>query len=223
MKKLAEERLPQRIGLYFFAMVLLSIGVVFNVNADLGVSPINVLPFVTSRITGITLGTASFLIFLSYTLTQILLLRRDFQCMQLTQLLVSALVGVLIDFTAHLLGDFQLPGYVGQLTQLLIGIFLVGCGVALHMKARLITLPPAATVMAITQKLPNGQFHKVKIVFDCTMVALATALSFAFLGNITGIREGTAISALLMGRLLPFINRAAAPALRKLGLEESGK
>jgi len=218
VRLLKEAQLPQRVLLYVFALFLISLGVVFNVNAYLGVSPIAVLPFTTSLIFGLTLGTAAFLVFSLFALAQVLILRREFQWIQLSQVLVSRLVGYFVDFLNMLLGDFRIPGYGGQLLMLAIGIVLVASGVALHMKARLVTLPPAALVAAIAKKL-RSQFHKVKVVVDCSFVAAAAALSFLFLGSVVGIREGTVISAILMGRLIPYINRAAAPVLRKLGFQ----
>jgi len=216
VRLLRDEQLPQRVLLYVFALFLMSLGVVFNVNANLGVSPIAVLPFTASLITGLTLGTSAFLIFSLFTLAQVLILRREFQWIQLSQVFVSRLVGYFVDFLNMLLGDFQIPGYGGQLVMLAIGILFVACGVALHMKARLVTLPPAALVAAIAKKL-RSQFHKVKVVVDCSFVATASVLSLVFLGDVVGIREGTVLSAILMGRLIPYINRVAAPALRTLG------
>ena len=218
--RLKAEKFPQRILLYLFAIAILALGVVLNVNAALGISPIAVLPFVTSRITGLSLGTAAFMIFALFAVAQVLILRREFQWIQLTQIFISRLTGLFVDAWGSLLGDIQFPGgYAGQLAQLLIGTFFVSAGVALHMQARLITLPPAALIAAVTKKLKTVPFFKVKMVMDSTWVVLGALFSFLFMGDIIGIREGTVIAALLTGRLIPLINRISGPVLKKIGIE----
>ena len=219
-RRILTEQFPQRVLLYFFAIAVLALGVVLNVNAALGISPIAVLPFVSSRITGLSLGTAAFLVFACFAVAQVLILRREFQWIQLTQIFISRLTGLFVDAWGSLLGDIQFPGgYAGQIAQLLIGTFFVSAGVALHMQARLITLPPAALIAAITRKLKTVPFFKVKIVMDSTWVALGALFSFLFMGDVIGIREGTVIAAVLTGWLIPLINRISGPVLKKMGIE----
>ncbi|MCL2569206.1 MAG: DUF6198 family protein [Oscillospiraceae bacterium] len=217
-----ETQLVRRILLYTFAMFVMAIGVVFNINAGLGVSAISVLPLVYSLITGFSLGTSAFFIFSIFALLQILILRRDFQWIHLTQLLISRLLGYFVDAAEVLFGTVSFPGYLGQLLMLGIGIVCIACGIVLHLQARLVPLPPAALVTAIVKKCPRFLFFRVKMVMDCTLVALAALLSFLFLGGIYGLREGTVIAALLVGRCVPLVSRVAVPTLKKLGFRNVG-
>ena len=66
----------KRIVIYLAGLFFVALGVAFSVNSNLGVSPVNSLPYVVSRILGKDLGTCVTVIFIGYILIQILLLRR---------------------------------------------------------------------------------------------------------------------------------------------------
>jgi len=212
-----EGRWLRRILIYVFGVFVLSLGVVFSVNAGLGLSPVQVVPFVFSLAGGLTLGTSMFAVLTIFTLLQIAILRKQFKLIQLTQIVVAFLFGYMVDFSFFLVGGVQFYGYFGQLLKLAIGIILTACGVTIHMQAQLVNLPPEALTAAITSKIPNGEFHKVRIVQDLTLVTIAAVLSFVTLdGNLYGIREGTVISAVLVGKCIQYTNRILASSLRAL-------
>ena len=210
------KQLPQRILLYVFGVFVLSLGAIFVVNADLGASPVQAVPLVASLITGLSIGTSFFVILTVFTLLQICILRRGFQWIQLTQILAAFLFGYLVDFSNFLVGVLRIPGYFGQLLMLGIGIVLTASGVTLHMRARIINLPPEALTAAITSKIPNGVFHRVRIVQDSALVVIAVLLSFLFLGGLYGVREGTVITAILVGKCIQYTNRVWVPLLKRL-------
>ena len=54
------------------------------------------------------------------------------------------------------------------------------------------------------------------MIIDCLVVGVAIALSFLFLGGLSGIREGTVITAVVVGRVIGLIRRPLAPLLRRL-------
>ena len=71
--------------IYVTGLLFMAFGVAFSVNSSLGVSPVNSLPYVISRITGLDLGNCVIGIFAFYILVQILLLRKKFRPIDLTQ------------------------------------------------------------------------------------------------------------------------------------------
>lgn len=198
---------------------MLSLGAIFVVNSDLGASPVQAVPLVASLITGLSIGTSFFVILTVFTVLQICILRRDFQWIQLTQILAAFLFGYLVDFSNFLVGEVRIPGYFGQLLMLGIGILLTASGVTLHMRARIVNLPPEALTAAITSKIPNGVFHKVRIVQDSALVVIAAVLSLLFLNGLYGVREGTVLSAVLVGKCIQYTNRLWVPLLEKLGFQ----
>lgn len=68
----------RRVVIYIVGLLFLAFGVAFSVNSNLGVSPVNSLPYVVSLITETDMGSCVIVIFGSYILVQILLLRRNF-------------------------------------------------------------------------------------------------------------------------------------------------
>jgi len=148
--------------------------------------------------------------FVIFVVLQILLLRKDFKWINLTQIIFSFIFGYFVDFAAWVMNDFTLPTYFGQLAMKLIGIILISLGIVLYMKARLVSLPPEAFAEAIAAKIPRCQFYQAKIAKDSTLVIIAIVLSLVFLGGVFGIREGTVLAAVLIGRLIPIIEKILA-------------
>ena len=216
-ERLKQERLPQRVLLYMFGLFILAIGVSFAVRSNLGVSPVQSMPLVLTYITGLSMGVCVFLIFSAYTLAQIPILGRKFQWYQLAQVPAALVFGYLVDLTQFLLGDFHIPTYFGQLAKLAIGVFLIANGIILHMRPKLINQPPDALVAAVATKTKSGAFYRAKIGTDLTLVAVSALLSFVFLGGLYGLREGTVIAAVMIGKCIPLANRIWGPTLERLG------
>lgn len=192
-----------RIGIYTAGLMLLAFGVAFSVNSNLGVSPVNSLPYVISQITGRDMGSCVVTVFTCYLVIQMLLLRGRFRWINLTQLVFSTVFGYFVDLAKWVVGDFTLPAYPGQLAMLGISILLVAAGVCLYMDADLVNMPMEGMTHAVNETLLSKlPFHEVKVIMDCLAVGIAVALSLACLGRLDGIREGTIFCALLVGKLM---------------------
>ena len=187
----------------------------FSVNSNLGVSPVNSLPYVVSLIVNQSLGTCVTVIFIGYILLQILILRKDFQWINLSQILFSTLFGKFVDFAKMVLDGFCFPTYAGRLLMLAISIVLIAIGISMYMGAKLVNMPTEGLASAIAAKLPNKEFHQTKVMVDCASVGTALILSMCFLGGLQGIREGTIISAIVIGKVIPYANKVTKPILQK--------
>lgn len=214
----------RRVVIYILGLLFLAFGVAFSVNSNLGVSPVNSLPYVVSLITETDMGSCVIVIFGSYILVQILLLRRNFQWINLTQMVFSTLFGYFVDFAKWVVGDFALPTYFGQLAMLAISIILVAAGVCLYMDVKLVNMPMEGMTHAIKGTLlPGLAFHDVKVIMDCVVVGIGVVLSFLFLGRLDGIREGTVICALLVGKLMKPIKKILQPAMDSYCFGDTGR
>lgn len=210
------KKLVMRILFYILGVFILSLGVVFSVNSKLGVSAVSSPPYVLNLITGISMGTTTTLVYIILILLQIIVLRREFKWINLTQLLVSAMFGYFIDFFLFILGDFMIPTYAGQLTMLGISIFLISIGVVIYVNAGVMNMPMEGLVAAVNQKiLRKLSFGEVKMILDTSMVVFAVTISFLFLGNVQGVREGTVLSAVLIGLIMKKIEPFIAPKMNK--------
>ena len=215
MKKSTPEQFVIRVGVYCLGLLLLAFGVAISVNSDLGVSPVNSLPYVISRILGVQLGTCVTAVFCSYIAMQVLILRREFQIINLLQILFSTLFGYFVDFAKLVIGDFVLPGYGGRLGMLAVSVLLIALGILLYLEAELVPMPMEGLTAAIAKKL-NKPFPTMKTIVDCVVVGTGIVLCFVFLGKLDGIREGTVITAVVTGKIIALLRKPLSPVLKKL-------
>lgn len=215
MKKSTPSQFVIRIAVYCLGLLLLAFGVAISVNSDLGVSPVNSLPYVISRIVNVQLGTCVTVVFCSYILLQILILRREFQLVNLLQILFSTIFGYFVDFAKWTVGDFALPGYVGRLAMLAVSILFIALGILLYMEAELVPMPMEGLTAAVAKKL-GKPFPTMKTIIDCIVVAAGIVLCFLFLGGLDGIREGTVITAVVAGKGIALLRKPLSPILRRI-------
>ena len=208
-------RYALRLLVYASGLFIMSLGVAFSVNSSLGVSPLNSIPYVLNQITGLTLSLSVIIVCVVFILFQIILLGGQFQLIQLTQIFFSALFGYFIDLANWITDGFTIPTYFGKLLMLAISVVLIALGVTLYVGAQLIPMPLEGFPLALAQRF--GQpFPKMKNLVDCAMVVIAMLLSLVFLHTLVGIREGTVISAIVIGRLMGVIRRPLTTKLNQL-------
>lgn len=206
----------KRILVYLLGLFVLAFGVAISVNSNLGVSPVNSLPYVVSLFTGKDLGTCVIVVFTIYIALQIVILRGDFQWFNLLQILCSTAFGYFVDLSKWILGDFALETYGGRLLMLAVSILLVAIGIFLYLSVNLLNMPMEGLTQAMSKKIfKKLPFHEVKVMTDCTVVVIGIILSFVFMGELKGIREGTVLSALLVGKVMKVLQKYSYPLINK--------
>lgn len=187
-------------------LFILAFGVAFSIKGDLGTSPISSLPYVAGEISGLTVGTTTILLHCTLILLQILILRKQYDWIQLLQLPVAFIFGFMTDFSVWVL-DGLTPTDYGQKWLLCgIGIVLVAIGVSFEVVAEVTTLAGEGFVLAVC-KVSRIKFGTMKIAFDVVLVVIACILSLIFLHGIYGVREGTVAAALLVGAISRQLNK----------------
>ncbi len=189
-------------------LAVMAFGVACSVKADLGTSPISSVPYVVSMFTPLTVGTATIVMHCVFIALQILILRKNYDPVQLLQLPVAVLFGGLTDLGIWVLGGITCTAYWQQVILCMAGIVLVGIGVSAEVAAGVVTLAGEGLVLALCRVLPV-KFGNMKIAFDVTLVLTACVLSFLFLGGLHGVREGTVAAALCVGLVTKLIKRLA--------------
>lgn len=96
------------------------------------------------------------------------------------------------------------------------GIVLVAVGVAFEMSAGVLTLAGEGLVQALCTVLPKVKFGYMKVMVDVSFVVIAVVLSFIFLHELQGVREGTVAAAIFVGLIAKFLNRFISPVANKL-------
>lgn len=140
---------------------------------------------------------------------------KKFQPLLLLQLVFSTVFGYFVDGAKYILGDFMLPTYLGRLAMLAASIVLIAVSLVLYIDVKIAPMPAEGLVSCISEKW-DKPFSKIKTLVDCTSVLIGTTLCFLFLGRLVGIREGTVITALLVGRMTGVLRKFLSPWIRKV-------
>lgn len=206
----------KRYMLFIISLFFIGLGIGFAKQADLGISPISSVPNVMSlKFDFLSLGEWLIVANLLLLLGQILLLRRQFKMVQLLQIPLSFLFGYFTDLGVWIVKGLPSDTYLIKFILLLVSIVIIGFGVALGVIANAILNSPEAFMKVIAEKTKKD-FGTIKVIFDVSWVAIATVLSLIFFGGLEGIREGTVISAILVGFVVKFFRPLLEKPLTKL-------
>ena len=197
---------------FIFILFIIAFGTSLSIRANLGSSPISAPPYVLSLVPGMpmTMGQIVICMHVAFILIQILLLRKDYELRQLSQILVSFLFGFYTDLTMWMTSFLQVPPTLGhtigwplQLIELLIGGALLAFGIACEVRCDSLMLAGEGLPLAIS-KFVGKDFGKVKICSDTVLVAIATVLMLLFFGywdwELVGL--GTLVSMFYVGYMV---------------------
>lgn len=200
--------------LLLVSLWIMTLGVAVCVRSMLGSSVISVLPYVfeSAGLSGLvpkfTIGQYTYIMNALLVVGQIAVLRRQFEAVQLFQLLVGFVFGSLIDFNM-LLSSWLLPELLWQqvLTQVA-GCTVLGIGIALEVRCGSVTMPGEGFPVAIS-RVTGTEFPKVKICVDVSLVVLGLVAMFAFFGawqwHIVGV--GTLFAMFYVGYVVKVAGR----------------
>ena len=205
------KRLIYRILFYILGLFILAFGVTFSVNSNLGVSPVNSLPYEVSLITDVKLGTCVTIVFCCYILMQIIIKRKKFRIIDLTQVIFSTIFGYFTDLTGMIMGGFCLPGIVGRLVMAVISMILIAIGISMYVNCKLVPLPMEGLTLAITDTQTKRTFQQMKVIVDCIVVVASLTLSLVFLHGIQGVGVGTVLAAIFVGKIMQPVQKILVP------------
>lgn len=135
---------------------------------------------------------------------QVIILRKDFQLIQLLQVPLSLLFGVFTDFGMKCVSYIPVNDYAVKILLVITGIIILGFGISLSVIANVIMNSGEAFVKAVSDKTKMN-FGNIKVGFDICCVVLSVLISFfLFKGKIVGAREGTILTAVFTGFVVKF-------------------
>ena len=210
MKK---KELLKRYMLFILCLFFIGLGIALAKHSNLGISPISSVANVLSlKWDFLTLGNWLTVMNCVFILLQIVILRKKFQLYQLLQLPLSFVFGYFTDFGLFLVRGLPNGLYVIQLLLQLLGVAVLGFGIALGVIANVMLNSPEAFVKAVADTTKK-EFGLLKVALDVTMVTIAIVFSLVAFGKIEGIREGTVITALTVGLCVKFFRGLLAKPL----------
>lgn len=193
-------------------------GVAFVTNADLGASPIAAIPYSLSMILPqLTLGNWVILFNIALIVVHAFLQRKEVGKAQLgIEVVITFCVGYGVDLSMLCLQGFHPEQYFLQLISMILGCVIIAMWAYLEVLADVAMLPGDAFVNAIAKSL-HRQYGGVRVISDISMSVVAGVLCLIFLHELSGVREGTIFSALLVGNVVKlFAKLLAGPSARLL-------
>lgn len=212
---MSKKELFRRYVFFVAGLFVNSLGISLITKANLGTSPISSIPYTLSLGFPLSLGMFTMIFSVLLMVVQLVILRKRFSKELWLQLPISVLFSAFIDLTMAMLFFIHLQTYITQMISLLIGCLILGFGVFMEMTANVVMLPGECTVRAISSTW-HTDFGKTKIAVDVTMALTAGILGLALYWEIAGVREGSLISALLVGFLARIFNRMVGEPVQTL-------
>lgn len=200
--------------LLLISLFFLALGVAVCVRSNLGSSVISSAPYTFSLagekgiVPSYSLGMYTNILNVLLVMGQILVLRRQFQLIQLLQLAVGTVFGVLIDLSMSLTAMLPVDTLAAQVVAMVAGSSIMALGVAMEIRCASVTMPGEGLPAAMAKKT-GRPFAAMKIYVDVALVAVAVVSMYAFFGEwewrIVG--AGTLFAMIYCGMAVRFISR----------------
>lgn len=190
--------IPIRCVCLIIGLVIMAFGVAFSIKAALGTSPISSVPYVTSCISGLSVGTTTIIMNGIFIVIQIIILRKQYEWFQLLQIPAFIVFGVMIDVGTSVIQRITYDSYIQQWFLCVLGMILVALGVSIEVMANLVTTAGEGVVLAVCKVWPV-KFGNMKVVFDITLVSISIITGLVCFGHLEGVREGTIAAAVCVG------------------------
>lgn len=206
----------RRYASFVVILFVIAFGTSLSIRANLGSSPISAPPYILSLIPGmkLTMGQLTICMHVFFIATQLLLLRKDFEPRQYTQILVSFLFGFYTDITMWMTGFLQIPfdinpliGYPLRFIELLAGGAILAFGISCEVRCDSLMLAGEGLPLAISRFLKKD-FGKVKMCSDTGLVVIGTVFMFIFFHrwNWDMVGVGTLVSMFYVGFMVRVIS-----------------
>lgn len=204
-----------RIILYLLGLFIITIGINLSIISALGVSPVSAFTYPLSEATGISLGTITILTYVCLVFIQWIMLGRKFKKKNFLQAPFSICFGFFVDLTGKMLAFIQPKNYVSQFTIMFLGVVICAFGAAIYIIMDIVPNAPEGFNLSVSERF-HIPFSKSKIFSDCMFIGIGVLISLLSVGEITAIREGTLVSALLTGPIVGAFMKCLEKPLKKI-------
>jgi uncharacterized membrane protein YczE len=190
-------------------------GISLSIRADMGITPISSLPYILSLCTPLTVGMLTILLHAGFLLIEYLLMRKEFEILQLLQLPAALVFGIFIDLTLSGMAWLVPVSYAEQCLLLVISCVLLAVGTSFEVAPNVLMMASEGMITAFVRRF-KVEFGSVKIGLDGTLVIVSVILSLAIFSSLHGIREGTVIAAVLVGICIKFVKLPVFALVQKI-------
>ncbi len=194
--------------LFLIGLFIASMGVALSTKAGLGTSPVASVPYSISLLNEtLTFGWWLNIWSVIQILVQIALLRKKCRPVEIIiQTILAFVYGYLTDISCKLISGIEANSYTIQFGLMILSCFVLGLGIWIQFKGGVAMLPGEAMNRAISE-FTGKRYENIKIFFDVLYILVAGAICLLFLGKLKGVREGSIISAFLVGNIIKLYER----------------
>lgn len=174
--------------LLLVSLYIMTLGIAMCVKSMLGSSVISVLPYVFQNagadglVPALTIGQYTFIMNAILVVGQIGVLRKQFEPVQLFQLLAGFVFGMLIDLNMSLISWMNPTMIWEKAIAQLAGCTILAIGIAFEVRCGSVTMPGEGFPVAIS-RVTGKEFPKVKIAVDISLVILGVIFCYIFFGK----------------------------------------
>lgn len=198
--------------LLLISLLIMTFGVALCVRSMLGSSVISTVPYVMTMAGAdgmapeLTIGDYTCLMNIALVLCQLIVLRHRFEPVQLFQLLIGFVFGLLLDFNMWATSAIPLAELWQQILAQVSGCTVLGFGIVLEVRCGSITMPGEGMPAALS-KITGKAFAGMKIVVDITLVVISVVLGYVFFGRWCSevIGPGTLFAMIYVGVVVRFL------------------
>lgn len=194
--------------MYFLGLFIMTIGIALSVKSNLGVSPVSSIPYTMTCVWGIEMGIATIIFHAFLVLIQFLILRKNFKLKSLLQIAVGIVFGMFTTLCNTLVSFLpSTDNIIARLFMMLLSTVFIALGIFMYLPADIVPLAGEGVMKTISD-VTGIEFSKVKIGFDCTMVAVSAAVCLIAIKSLGSVGIGTIIAAVLVGFFHGLITKA---------------
>ncbi len=208
--------------LFLIGLFIASMGVALSTKAGLGTSPVASVPYSISLLNHkLSFGWWLNIWSVIQILVQIALLRKKCKPVEIIiQTVLAFVYGYLTDVSCMLINDIQANTYAIQFGLMILSCFVLGLGIWIQFKGGVAMLPGEAMNRAISD-VTGKRYENIKIFFDVLYIAAAAVICLIVLGKPEGVREGSIISAFLIGNIIKIYDRLFNKLKKKFSKQQT--
>lgn len=190
MLKIEKNTTTYRVIFVILGIIIIAFGISLFVRSALGTDPFTCLNMGISSLTGISFGTCQLVMNLIIFIFQLIFGRKD---VGIGTLINAVFVGYLVDFFDFLYSFLPQKSLVEQILLMIIGLIVIGYGVAMYMEANMGISPYDSLGVILSDKLKK-KYSIMRMTQDITCVVIGFLLGGPF-----------GIATILMAFLLGYI------------------
>lgn len=195
------------------SLFVMTLGVALCVRSALGSSVISTIPFVmtlageSGSLVSLSIGEWTYLMNFVLVGIQLLVLRRQFEPVQLFQLVIGFGFGWLLDANMAITSALAINTLTMQILAQVIGCTVLGIGIAFEIQCGSVTMPGEGLPVAISRKT-GVAFARAKIMVDVTLTLMAVVIGYVFFGRWLWqvVGPGTLFAMVYVGVVVKFVS-----------------